>query len=71
MKTWFKGLISAIIGGGASSVTGTFAAMQIAPQTFNLLSDWNVDQTLKLAGANFIVGAIIGVSNYLKQSPLP
>lgn len=71
IQTWAYGAIATIISGGAASVTSTFTGMVVAPQTFNLLSDWNVNQCLKMAGANFLVGGLIGLSNYLKQSPLP
>ena len=60
-SVWFKGLISAIIGGAANSVT----VMIIDPQQFNL-----GDGGDKL-GVVALVSAIVSAAMYLKSSPLP
>ena len=60
-KTWLKGLISAIIGGAASSVT----VMAIDPMQFN------VNEGLTKLGTVALVNTIIAAALYLKQSPLP
>jgi hypothetical protein len=60
-KLWLKGLISAAIGGAASSVT----VMAIDPTQFN------VNEGLSKLGTVALVNAIIAVALYLKQSPLP
>lgn len=60
-QTWFKGLISAGIGGGATAVS----TIIVAPETFNLA------EGLEKVGAVAAVSAIVAVANYLKGSPLP
>ena len=59
--TWFKGLISATIGGGANSIT----SMVVAPEVFN------TKEGLSNVVAMAVVGAILGAAMYLKQSPIP
>jgi ABC-type uncharacterized transport system permease subunit len=58
---WLKGLISAIIGGAANSVT----VMAIDPMQFNLAEGWHKLATV--AG----VSALVSAAMYLKQSPIP
>lgn len=60
-QKWLKGLISAIIGGAANSIT----VMVVEPTSFNLQ-----EGLLKL-GAVALVSAIVAGAMYLKQSPLP
>lgn len=58
---WTKGLISAIIGGAANSVT----VMIVDPLAFNMQEGFG-----KL-GMVALVSAIVAAAMYLKQSPLP
>ena len=58
---WIKGLISAIIGGAANSIT----VMIVDPIAFNMQ-----DGAGKL-GMVALVSAIVAAAMYLKQSPLP
>lgn len=60
-SVWLKGLISAIIGGAANSVT----VMIIDPQQFNLGEG---GQKLAMVA---LVSAIVSAAMYLKSSPLP
>ncbi len=60
-KKWVKGLISAIIGGAANSIT----VAVIDPTTFNLNDGGG--KLLMVA----IVSAIVAAAMYLKQAPLP
>jgi len=63
MKTfllWIKGLLSAVIGGAANSIT----VMIIDPQSYNLS-----DGIGKL-GTVALVGALVSAAMYLKQSPI-
>jgi len=60
-EKWLKGLISAVIGGAANSIT----VMIVDPLTFNLQ-----EGTGKL-GTVALVSAILAAAMYLKQSPLP
>lgn len=58
---WIKGLVSAVIGGAANSVT----VMIVDPIAFNMQ-----DGAGKL-GMVALVSAIVAAAMYLKQSPLP
>lgn len=61
MNKWFKGLISAIIGGAANAVT----VMVVDPLAFNL------SDGIGKVGSVALVSAIVAAAMYLKQSPLP
>ena len=68
---WIYGLLAAVIGGGAASVTSAFVASGLAPGQFSLSggdAGWN---TLKLMGLTFVVNGIVSAAAFLKQSPLP
>jgi len=61
MNNWLKGLLSAIIGGAANSIT----VMVVEPTSFNLQE--GLSKLLSVAA----VSAIVSAAMYLKQSPLP
>ena len=61
MNNWLRGLISAVIGGAANSIT----VMIVDPIAFNFN-----DSAGKL-GTVALVSAILALAMYLKQSPLP
>lgn len=60
-QTWVKGLVSAIIGGGAAAVT----VVIVDPLQFNFQT--GAAKLLTVIGVN----AIISAAMYLKASPLP
>lgn len=60
-KTWFKGLVSAAIGGASTAVSTAI----VAPESFNL------NEGLDRLGMVSAVSAIVSAAAYLKQSPLP
>jgi hypothetical protein len=60
-QTWIKGLVSAVIGGAANSVT----VMVVSPENFNLQTGAGKLATVAL------VSAIVAAAMYLKESPLP
>jgi vacuolar-type H+-ATPase subunit I/STV1 len=60
-KLWLKGLISAVIGAAANSIT----IMIVDPVNFNLA------QNASKVGWVAIVSAIVAAAMYLKASPLP
>jgi hypothetical protein len=68
-STWLYGLLSALISGAGVGVSGSSMAAMIRPDAFNLAD--GVRDMAKLAIGLAVAGAITGVSNYLKQSPLP
>ena len=61
-EAWLGGLVSAASGGALSSLT----AMGFAPESFNFVDKVALAKTAGVA----VVGIVIGVLNYLKQSPL-
>jgi hypothetical protein len=61
-KLWFKGLVSAFIGGGASAIT----VVIVDPINFNPLSGGAM-KVLTVA----LVSGCFSTALYLKQSPLP
>lgn len=65
---WFYGLMAAIIGGGASSVTAAVSAGFIDPEKFNLTHPM---ATIKLMAVVFLLNALMSMFLYLKQSPMP
>jgi hypothetical protein len=69
LELWLKGLAAAAIAGAANGVITGFAAVGIDPAHFNLQS--GLKPTLAIAGVSALMGGIIGVAAYLKQSPLP
>lgn len=60
-KLWLKGLISAAI----SSASSVVAVMIADPTSFNL--ETGLRRVLTVA----TITAIVGIANYLKQSPVP
>jgi len=66
---WLRGLIAAVVSGGAQGLLTGFAAVGLDPQHFNLNS--GLGQTFKLAGISALLAALIGLAAYLKQSPVP
>lgn len=68
-KPWFRGLIAALVSGGASGIINALAAIGIDPSHFNFAG--GLGNTLKLAIVGLIINGILGAALYLKQSPLP
>ena len=60
-RLWLRGLIGAVIGGAANSVT----AMTIDPQTFNFA------EGLPALGQFVLVSAIVSAALWLKSHPVP
>lgn len=65
---WIYGLISAVVGGGASSASAAIGASVIDPAKFNLADPMAL---INLMGIAFGVNAVLSMFLYLKQSPLP
>lgn len=66
---WIRSLFSALISGGAGALGSSSSAIVIAPESFNF--DAGLSKTIALAAVSAGIGAVTGVSNFLKQSPLP
>lgn len=68
---WIYGLLSGVVGGGASAVVSGVSSMLMAPQQFNL-QDWQGAKKLfVMMAVNFTLNAALSAFFYLKQSPLP
>lgn len=61
---WVRGLIAALIGGASTGITGALSTNVVLPETA-------AEALVKIAVAQTVVGAVLGVAGYLKQSPLP
>ena len=68
-EVWLKGIAAAGVSGAAGGLLNGLSAIGIKPDVFNLSQ--GMGSTLKLAGISALISAIIGVSNYLKDSPIP
>ena len=66
---WLHGLVAAFIGGGANAVVGVISAGWVIPDKVNTGNGLNT--ALTLMGVQFVIGAILAVAGYLKQSPVP
>jgi hypothetical protein len=60
-RVWLHGLISALVGGAATSIS----TIVVAPEQFNL------EGGLLNVGKVALVSGIVSAAMYLKQSPLP
>jgi hypothetical protein len=65
---WLYGLLSAIIGGGSTAASGTFAVMGMDPEKFNFNDPWKL---VKLSTIIFLVAGLGQMWAYLKQNSLP
>ena len=68
-KKWLYGLVAAIIGGGAGSITAAFSATVIDPGSFNVHG--GLHHILELMGVTFVMSGLLHAAGYLAQSPLP
>lgn len=68
-KVWLKGMLVAFIGGAMSSVANAAGAMTFDAGHFNLTT--GLTNLAGLVAMNLLIGGVIGVSAYLRQSPLP
>ena len=60
-RLWLKGLIAAIVGGTATTVT----VVIVDPSTFNLQAGWKNLVTV------MAVSGILNMAMYLKEHPVP
>ena len=63
---WLYGLVAALIGGGASAVSGGIAVTMIDPKDFG--ASW---KTIQLMGVTFLISGMMNAFYYLKDSPVP
>lgn len=65
---WAYGLLTAVLGGGATSASGVLSVMAIDPEKFNFSQPWNL---VKASFASFLLGGVIQMWAYLKQGLPP
>ncbi len=65
---WIYGLFYALIGGGASAVSGGFATLLVDPDHFNIAHPGRLLETM---GVTFLIAGAISGFGFLKQKPLP
>jgi hypothetical protein len=68
-KKWIRSLASAAISSGAGAMSGAMGGTFARPDVFN--TGAGLHDMLTLAAFTAGAGLIIGVANFLKQSPLP
>lgn len=66
---WFRGLIAAFVGGGATSVSAGIVVMGKTPDQYNLND--GLGALLFVMFATFLVSGIMNASFYLSKSPVP
>lgn len=66
---WLKGLVAALVTGFSGGISTALGMSVADPKTFNMGE--GLGATLKLAAMAGLINAILGVSAYLKQAPVP
>lgn len=67
-SNWIYGLVYALIGGGATAVTGAFATALVDPDHFNIAHPAKLLETMAIT---FIIAGVLAGFGFLKQKPLP
>lgn len=67
---WIKGLIGAIVSGGAGAFGGSLGAIVVDPSTFNLHGHGLLD-VLEVAGTAFVISASVSLAKFLQLHPTP
>ena len=65
---WFRGIIGALISGGAGAVGAMFGTTTIDPKTFNIQHPIKL---LEAMGISFMISGIISLMKYLQTHPVP
>lgn len=68
-KKWLYNIGAAIIGGGATGVTGVFGVNMIDPAHFNFATGFKHD--MELMGMLFVMGALTHLWAFLARNPMP
>lgn len=64
---WFKGLIAAFIGGGASAFSAGISSMVVDPHDFTIYSS----KFWKLIFGTFVISGLVPFFAYLHSKPVP
>lgn len=68
-RMWLHSLIAAVISGGANAAAGVIGTSLVLPQDVN--TGAGLHTALTLLGIQFLIGSVLGVIFFLKQSPVP
>lgn len=68
-RIWIRGLLAAFVSGASNAVTASSFASMLAPESFNF--EEGSPKLLALFVFTLIAGGVIGIANFLKQSPIP
>jgi hypothetical protein len=69
-RTWARGIIGAIISGGAGGVGGSLGAMATDPEHFNPAMG-GYEHLIVLAKWAFAISALISLAKFLQTQPIP
>lgn len=67
IDTWFRGLLSAGISGGASAITGGIVVSGMDPAHYS----FQAGKFWILTGTLFTANAVVSIAKFLQTSPLP
>jgi hypothetical protein len=69
ISNWARGLIAAVISGGAGAISGGLAVTLQDPGHYNLQN--HLGNVMGIMGTAFVINGLIGAAMYLTKSPLP
>lgn len=69
LANWLRGLVAAIISGGAGAISGGLAVTLKDPNHYNLQD--GLGNVMSIMSTAFIINGLIGAAMYLTKSPLP
>jgi hypothetical protein len=68
---WLKGVISAIVSGGAGAFGGSLGAIMADPEHFSMNTGSGLHDVFTVAGYAFLVSAAVSLAKYLQTAPIP
>jgi hypothetical protein len=69
-RGWIRGVVSAVISGGAGAAGGVLGAIVADPEHFNLAGR-GLRDTLTVAATAFGVSAAVSLMKFLQTTPVP
>ena len=66
---WFRGLLSAFIGGGAGAIGSGFISVAQTPKEYNFQD--GLHNLLVMIAGTFVLSGIVTAAAFLQKSPLP
>lgn len=68
-RIWLRSALAAVINSSAGGVSGALAGVLVKPDVFNLQA--GLADLIHLATYNGLAFGVLGLVNFLKDSPLP